>query len=405
MDAHPCVRSDLEFFPVYHAGEQLILIKDHLGLVEEGKAVPFALYEIMALLDGTRTIRDIQTTLMRCRGGVLVGHEEVERLVSLLEASFILDTESYRRSKDEIVAAFSAQPLRPCSHCGRSYPNQPDELRKMLEEILAKQAAPMPRPETRVVAVIAPHIDLGVGTQVYSSAYQWLKQTSPSKIVVLGVGHQLVDGLFCLTEKDFQTPLGIVKNDRQGVKRLRQAGDRLISGNDFVHRSEHSLEFQVIFFQHLLAEGSYDIIPILCGPVSPFISAYTRRAYLETAGPFLSALRDILSERPEEILVVAGVDFSHIGPKFGHQVPASHIRNQSESHDRRLLEALSRGDAEGFWEESARVQDRFNVCGFSALACLMEVLPSCKGHILNYRVWHEEATRSAVSFAAMAFER
>jgi hypothetical protein len=84
-------------------------------------------------------------------------------------------------------------------------------------------------------------------------------------------------------------------------------------------------------------------------------------------------------------------------------MPATHIQSQSEIHDRNLLQAVSQGDPEGFWGESIRVQDQFNVCGFSALACLLEVLPPSEGHILKYEIWHEEATRSAVSFAAMAF--
>ena len=105
----------------------------------------------------------------------------------------------------------------------------------------------------------------------------------------------------------------------------------------------------------------------------------------------------------EGALLVAGVDFSHIGPKFGHQSPASQMDTDASAHDRSLLDALCAQDAERFWEESVRVKDRFNVCGFSALALLLEVLPPCKTHLLHYEVWHEEPTRSAVSFAAVSF--
>jgi hypothetical protein len=59
----PSIRKDLEFFPVQHGGQQFILIRDHLGLVQEGKAVAPPLYQIMALLDGSRTIREIQMEL------------------------------------------------------------------------------------------------------------------------------------------------------------------------------------------------------------------------------------------------------------------------------------------------------------------------------------------------------
>ena len=84
-------------------------------------------------------------------------------------------------------------------------------------------------------------------------------------------------------------------------------------------------------------------------------------------------------------------------------MPAQYLKDQSEVHDRALLKALSVLDADSFWEESGKVKDQYNVCGFAALACLLEVLPPCRGHFLGYEMWHEEATRSAVGFAAMAF--
>ena len=56
----PSVRKDLEFLPVQHGGQQLVLIRDHLGLVQEGKAVAVPLYHIMTLLDGATTLRDLQ---------------------------------------------------------------------------------------------------------------------------------------------------------------------------------------------------------------------------------------------------------------------------------------------------------------------------------------------------------
>jgi len=399
---NPRIRRDLEFFPIRQGDSQFVLVRDQLGLVEEGKAVPWPLYEFMTLLDGTNTIRDIQMALMRQKGGVLVGTDEVEALLAHLDESFLLDTKKYEHARENIVAQFAAKTARPCSHSGRSYPDKPADLKSRLDEILKAQT-PASKPEARVVALVAPHIDLSVGSRVYASGYQWLKYTSPSRVVVLGVGHQMMGDLFCLTEKDFETPLGVVKNDRNMVKELWDAGRVIISENDFGHRAEHSVEFQVIFLQHLLPEDSFTIIPILCGPLMPSLSGYSRSAYMETAGPFLQALSGILSHGDRETLVVAGVDFSHIGPKFGHNMPATHLQSQSEMHDQNLLKAFSNMQPDAFWEESVRVKDQFNVCGFSAMACLMEILPPSRGQILGYEVWHEQPTRSAVSFAAVVF--
>lgn len=102
-------------------------------------------------------------------------------------------------------------------------------------------------------------------------------------------------------------------------------------------------------------------------------------------------------------MIVAGVDLSHIGLKFGHERPAVYMESETEKHDRNLLKHVSNGDADLFWQESQRVKDRFHVCGFSALACLLEVLSVRRGEILDYQIWHEEATKSAVSFSALLF--
>jgi hypothetical protein len=398
----PRIRRDLEFIPVQHEGQQLILIRDHLGLVQEGKAVALPLYQFMTLLDGTRTTRDLQMELMRQRGGVLVGMDEVEGLLAGLEASYVLDTEAFKRARDKIISDFSSEKVRPCSHCGRSYPADPSELRDRLDGILAGQG-PVSEPEGKIRALVSPHIDLSVGHRIYASAYQMLKNTTFSRVVVLGVGHNLANDLFCLTDKDFQTPLGVIEADRPLVRKLGEVGEDILPTNDFAHRSEHSIEFQLIFLQHLFKGVSFTIIPILCGFAQSCLPEYTRKAYLEKTAPFLDLLRGILQDPEHETLLVAGIDFSHVGPKFGHEMPAEYLKGQSEAHDKKLLQHLSTLDPDLFWEESRNVKDQFNVCGFSALACLLEILPPCKGQVLDYERWHEEPTRSAVSFAAVVF--
>jgi len=62
-EERPSIRTDLEFYPLEHGGKQLLLIKDHLGLVAQGKAVEAPLYRFMALLNGSRSIRDLQMEL------------------------------------------------------------------------------------------------------------------------------------------------------------------------------------------------------------------------------------------------------------------------------------------------------------------------------------------------------
>ena len=405
METCPKARNDLEFFPVRQGGKEFVLVRDHLGLSPEGTALGVPLYRFMTLLDGRRTIRDLQTVFMQEQGGVLVGSDEISGLLHNLDTAYLLDSEAFRSAKSQIVSDFANKRIRPASHSGKSYPDRPAELRVRLQEIMAESSASFDGasvPSGKVRALVAPHIDLNVGHNSYAQAYGMLRNTRPTRVVVLGTGHQLQEDLFSLTDKDFETPLGIVKNDGEAFTCLRRAGEGMVAPDDFIHRSEHSLEFQLIFLQYVLKERDFTLIPVLCGSLQN-LAVYNRRAFLERARSFLETLEQILKDPGHDTLLVAGVDFSHTGHKFGHERTARTMEDQSREHDRHLLKHLSGMDAENFWKESERVGDRYHVCGFSALACLLEVLPKCQGTVLDYEVWHEAPTQSAVSFASVVF--
>ena len=143
------------------------------------------------------------------------------------------------------------------------------------------------------------------------------------------------------------------------------------------------------------------VVPILCGSFSGVLDSYNRPTEIPHVGGFLESLKKIVLS--QKTIVVAGVDLSHVGRKFGDESSGYTLAEESQPHDRALLDALVQLDAESFWAESRRVSDRYHVCGFSALASLIEILPPSKGTLLDYEIWHEDATLSAVSFAAAVF--
>jgi AmmeMemoRadiSam system protein B len=401
MDSErPKVREDLEFIPARSQGGTVIIIRDRLGLVKEGRVINPELFTLMRLLDGTSSVRDIQWYMMRQQGGRLIPIEEIERLLEDLDSSYLLDSPRYREHKKQIISNFSAQIIRYPAHAGLSYPKKAEELQQRLDAILTAGKRP-PVPEGTIVALVAPHIDLEAGKRVYSIAYQAITAAHPERIIILGVGHSMQSDMFSITSKAFETPLGTVEADHRVVAELSSVGNSIISSDDFPHRDEHSIEFQIIFLQRVLRDVRFTIIPILCGSFAGSMDDYTRERYRSMGGDFLRLLADVAGDG--RTLVVAGVDLSHVGPKFGHDMPASSLLNQSEAHDRRLLDSLCELDADGFWEESRRINDRYNVCGFSALACLLEILPPTRGYLLDYGVFKEEVTSSSVSFAAALF--
>ena len=396
------IRNDLDFFPVQSNGSMTVMIQDRLGLVEKGRYISPELYQLMITLDGKRSLRDIQMDLIRQQGGSLVSIEEVQGLVEKLDSSYLLNSSRYRKAKQQIISDFSTQRVRHSSHAGQSYPKQEEELHRRLDAILSSQEFPAV-PQGHITALVAPHIDLEAGKRIYSAAYSAAKNLSPKRVIILGVGHSMTKEMISLTTKAFETPLGTIEADQKAVGELQRAGKDILSKDDFAHRDEHSIEFQLLFLQHILRDVSFTIIPILCGSLIGYLPEYSRKRYTSMGHDFLTTLADFMHD--DATMVIAGVDLSHVGPKFGHDMPASAIIPESERHDKHLLHCLCSMDADGFWSESEQIKDRYNVCGFSALACLLEILPPRQGHLLGYEIYREDATRSAVSFAAAVFTR
>jgi AmmeMemoRadiSam system protein B len=293
--------------------------------------------------------------------------------------------------------------VRTASHAGNAYPAEPGELGAYLDSFFLEKKSSRSN-EKEVFALISPHIDLKAGKKVYARAYQEIENFTPQRIIVLGTGHSIQEPLLSLTEKDFETPLGLVKTDKDWVRKLKEVGKGIICNSDIAHRSEHSIEFQLIFLQHLFGSDFF-LLPILCGSFHKVLEEASRPSEIPGMDTFFTALRLTMTEYAADTLLIAGVDFSHIGPKFGHRQSASSMLLETKNHDKLLIDAICKGDVESFWSESRKVKGIYNVCGFSAIACLLEVLSGVRGHLLDYDIWQEESRLSAVSFAAIAFKR
>lgn len=400
----PRLRTDLDVIPSSYQGEKVFLVRDFLGLIPQPVVLRGAVLSIIGLIDGIRSIRDIQVELMRLQGGIFVGSEDVESVISQLDRAFLLDSQHFRQEKERVIEAFRQNPVRQASLAGRAYADDPAELASYLQSILdMEKDQPDMMVGKKAYAIVAPHIDLDIGKGIYAKAYRAAGGISPEKILLLGTGHHLSESYFSLTAKDFVTPLGRVKTDKETVKRLKEYfPPQLVAPDDLDHKDEHSLEFQILFLQHLFGTN-FRLLPVLCGSFQKELQDYSRPADIPSMPDFISFLRDLSEADEKSVLIVAGVDFSHIGPKFGHRFPATSLLLEAKEHDQALLDAVSRGDVMAFWSLIRKENNKYNVCGFSTLALLLELLSGLQGVVLGYDFWMEEATRSAVSFAALGF--
>jgi len=429
----PRMRDDIELLPLRHGDQQMVMVRDPLGLIKEPIVLNQAVVSVLAMLDGTHTISDLRLFLTRSQGGVLVTTDEVHRVLDQLSAAFLLQDERFAKARGEIVSKYAAQPIRHAFHAGVAYPEDREQLASMLDQVLmtARQetssgmrefTSPIedtdegwPRienaafPHEDIVALAAPHMEIDASARCYGVAYSQIMGAPVELVFILGTGHSLRSQTFSLTTKDFETPLGIASTDKPIVEELLDSTPDCVFDNDMPHRHEHSIEFQVIFLQHVLRNPGIRIVPILCGSFRNQLEQHSRASEIPCVGDFLRKLRSIIEREMEhgkrKCLVVAGVDFSHIGLKFGDQYTGRTLLQEAAEYDGALIRNLCNWDAKGFWRVARNVNDKYKVCGFAPLASLLEILPSARGHLLGYDVWHEDATHSAVSFASIVFTR
>ena len=70
---------------------------------------------------------------------------------------------------------------------------------------------------TLMKALIAPHIDFNRGGPCFAWAYKALAESQPPDVfVVLGTGHSARQ-TFVMSRKDFETPFGVLRADRDKV--------------------------------------------------------------------------------------------------------------------------------------------------------------------------------------------
>ncbi|MCX8161233.1 MAG: AmmeMemoRadiSam system protein B [Candidatus Saccharicenans sp.] len=398
------LRPDLEIQPMEYRGQKGILVSDRLGLIRNPVLLQGEALEVLALIDGHHEAQDIRLEFLRRRGYSLSGAGVVDEILENFRKLWLLDTQEFRQRRQELVQEFAALAVRPPALAGEAYPEHPEELKKFLMKILELEKLP-PEVEKLVsgrnpAVLVAPHIDLQRGRRLYSLAYQLLAGKKYDRVIVLGTGHAVEEGVISLTEKDFSTPLGRVKTDKEVVENLRLAGAALTAPDDFAHKKEHSIEFQLLFLQHLMG-NDFDLVPMLFGSFLPWLETAGRAADIPGLRPFLNALAEIAAE--PGTLVVAGVDLCHVGPKFGHQQTASELKEAVLAFDQELVEALLHWQPELFWRRVRVSGDRFNVCGFPVLASLLEMFKVKDGVFLGYELAEEPASLSAVSFAAAVY--
>jgi MEMO1 family protein len=407
----------IEAFPVQQDGKTSIYLKDPLNF-----ATPLAIspvgYFVMAHFDGRHSFADIQAAYSKQFGSSLAS-DDLQSFIAMLDQHYYLDSERFREHQEAAILEFRRQATRAPAHVGGVYKADPAELENQLTEFFSAPSGPG-LPDGHIAgstpkAIVAPHIDFHRGGPAYAWAYKSLAESEGADLyVLLGTSHCSGRTPYILTLKDFETPLGLVQTDREFVEKLKSKCAEDCFVDEYLHRGEHSLEFQVVFLKFIAQrraamtgqpEKPFKIVPIL---VLLFHAAVVKRVPPEqesAVGSFLRALRELADQESRRVCFVAGVDLAHVGKQFGDREPITDDFLQwVEKEDQELVNRLAALDAPGFFNAIAKDQDRRRICGFAPLYSLIHLLDGAQGKHLKYSQAFTPETGSAVTFTSLIFE-
>jgi AmmeMemoRadiSam system protein B len=424
----PRLRNDLDVMPSPLPQQPGLLIRDPFRFSEATLIVPPLLARCLRCFDGTQSELDLRAALTRLTGDVAVART-AQHLVSTLRDAGFLDDEVFAAMRARRQQDFAGAATRHSAHAGSGYPAEADALTATLAGYLAQPAtgtastakvatgggrAARPRAGRKRAAaaelagVAAPHVSPEGGIPCYAAAYGALPPDLADRVfVILGTSHYGEPDRFGLTRKPFTTPFGAARTDAPLVDRLASAADGAVRVEDYCHAVEHSVEFQVVFLQHLYGPD-VRIVPVLCGAFMEGPSAGKRPEQSAHVARFIDALGELVAREGRRLFFVLGVDMAHVGRRYGDAVRARAGEDalvEVEERDRRRIERLSAADADGFWElVHENGDDDLKWCGSSPLYTFLRAVPGVRGDLLRYQQWNIDDA-SVVSFAALSFAR
>lgn len=389
-------------------GEEFVCLRDPQGFAAGPIFLNKHLAFLVARMNGRNSLRDIQADFMRATGE-LVPMEQLERLVSQLDDQHFLESTGFDDFYREQARQFLDSPTRRAIHAGSAYEAESEALRNQIRGFFDSPEGPRPNATIGsglpLRGLIAPHIDFHRGGTAYAHAYSAL-MTSPAaeRFIIFGTCHNPMQRRFALTLKNFETPLGVVETDSDFVRTLAGKLPLDYFSDEFAHRGEHSLEFQSVFLKYAMGEArGFKIIPILVGSFHDIYEDGGTAAENEEIAAVVKAILETASERPARCIVVAGADLAHVGRRFGDAAgPSPASLAGVEREDRRFLELVAAGDAEGMFRSIAADGDRRRVCGYPPIYMMLRCLGSTRGELLRYLKWADLDAGAAVTFAAMA---
>ena len=403
---HPELRP-IDAFPVETSGQQAMCLRDPFNS-KNTFVVPNHVFYIICHFDGNHSILDIQSKFSQKYGELLPG-DNIQQIIQEIDKKLLLENDRSRDFIEKLKGDFINSTIRNDAHAGTAYEADRDKLKDQIDGFFTS-ADGLGKPSSSnktagLKGVIAPHIDIGCGGPCFAWAYKEIAESSDAELfIILGIAHTGTRNLFVLTDKTFETPFGNVETDKEFLESLHKRNKTDYFEDEFVHRDEHSIGFQLVFLQYLYHQKrNFSIVPILCSSFGEADGDNNSSRQISQFEEFVSALKKTIKESKKKTCIIASVDLAHVGSRFGDQeLQDEAYLKRLHSEDTEMLKYVELLDAEGFRNSVQKDHNSRKICGYPAIYTLLNVIEASEGKLLKYSQYADQ-TNSTVSFASMSF--
>ena len=399
---YPVLRN-LQFSPIKQGEDQLIVLWDPSGLSKEKLVLPLNFFFIVQHFDGEHSIQDIGALYLK-RFGEFLMPNKVEQLVTDLGQKLFLEGERVEAAKQQVRIAYRRQPIRQAAFAGRSYEADSVKLKKQIDGFFTSGEGPDFKPsENRgkvIKGLVAPTYDLKQAGPVYAWGYKELQECQqPDVYVIIGTAHAGLEHVFSATDKDFETPLGLVPADRTILGQLKGLVPEFFD-EEIAHQTEHAIEFQLPFLQTIV-DKPFTIVPIL----SSFSAlSLTDPMVQNSVDRFLSSLQDVIGASGKTVCVIAAGELAHLGMRYGDSAPPTDFSfHRTMQRDLEMLKPVEELKPEEFAQFIQKENDQRRISGFSPIYSLLRLIQAEKGQVLRYDRGITDQYNSTVTYASLAF--
>ena len=401
---YPAVRN-LQFSPIKQADEQYMVLWDPTGLSKEKLVLPLNYFFIIQHFDGEHSLEEIGALYLKRFGEFLVP-SKMDQLVSDLNEKLFLEGQRAENARRLAQEAYRQSPVRRAAFAGRGYEADGAKLKKQIDGFFTSKEGPDFKPSEhagkKLKGLVVPTYDLKQAGPIYAWAYKELQDSEqPDLFVVIGTASAGLDYVFAVTDKDFETPLGVVSADQAILSQIRTKFPVFFE-DDLCHQAEQAVEFQLPFLQKILGNKKpFTIVPILSSFSATSLGDPTVR---KSVDQFLTGLQEILTESGRACCVIAAGDLAHLGMRYGDKAPPTDFSfHRCMQCDLEMLKPVEERQPEEFADYIRKEQDQRRISGFSPIYSLLRLIQAEKGQVLRYDRGITDQYNSTVTYASMAF--